>query len=158
MSKPAITGLHHVKFPVSDLATGLAWFERVFGFRTALEFEDDDGVVRGVAGSVPGLAGAEVALRQTPEYAKGFAGFDPICFAIADRSAAEAWASWLDELGIDHSPVVDTPFGSILSLNTPDGIEIRLYSFPKAGSRPETATPMRVRPGPTPLSHRTGPS
>ncbi len=61
MNRPAITGIHHLKFPVSDLPVSLAWYERVLGFQVDFEFPDDDGVVRGVA------------------------GFDPVCFAIADH-------------------------------------------------------------------------
>ena len=150
MSEPAITGIHHVKFPVSDLAASRAWYERVLGFQVTLEFEDEDGVVRGVAGSVPGLGDAGLALRQNPEAAKGFAGFDPVSFGIADREAAEAWAARLDSLGIDHSPVIDATIGWIISFHDPDGTQIRLYSFAMHGidqtGRPGYGRPVRVRP------------
>jgi len=150
MREPVITGIHHVKFPVSDLAASRAWYERVLGFQVTLEFEDEDGVVRGVAGSVPGLGDAGLALRQNPEAAKGFAGFDPVSFGIADREAAEAWAARLDSLGIDHSPVIDATIGWIISFHDPDGTQIRLYSFAMHGidqtGRPGYGRPVRVRP------------
>ncbi|HEX4722509.1 MAG TPA: VOC family protein [Pseudonocardiaceae bacterium] len=133
MQEPAITGIHHVKFPVSDLATSIAWYQRVFGFEVEVEFPDEEGVVRGVAGTCPGLGDAGLALRENPVAAKGFAGFDPISFGIADKAAAEAWAARLDELGIAHSPVVDATIGWIVGFHDPDGIEIRLYSFAAHG-------------------------
>jgi catechol 2,3-dioxygenase-like lactoylglutathione lyase family enzyme len=149
MSKPEITGVHHIKFPVSDLAASRAWYERVFGFRVTLEFEDEDGVVRGVAGDLPGLGNIGLALRENPESAKGFSGFDPISFGIADREAAEGWAAWLDELGVEHSPVIEASLGWIVSLRDPDGIEIRLYSFAMHGNdhsgQPGYGQPVRVR-------------
>jgi catechol 2,3-dioxygenase-like lactoylglutathione lyase family enzyme len=138
-----------VKFPVSDLATSRAWYERVLGFQVTSEFEDEDGIVRGVAGSAPGLGDAGLALRQNPEAAKGFAGFDPVSFGIADRAAADAWAAWLDSQGVNHSPVIDATVGWIISFHDPDGLEIRLYSFEMHGidqtGRPGYGQPVRVR-------------
>ena len=149
MSRPEITGLHHVKFPVSDLATSRAWYERVLGFQATMEFEDEDGVVRGVAGNLPGLGNTGFALRENPESAKGFAGFDPISFGIADRAAAEEWVAWLDSLGIDHSPIIEASVGWIVSFHDPDGLEIRLYSFAMHGidksTTPGHGHPVRVR-------------
>jgi len=118
-----------VKFPVSDLAASRAWYERVFGFRVTMEFPDEDGVVRGVAGVVPGLGDTDLALRENPEAAHGFAGFDPVSFGIADRAAADAWVARLDELSVEHSRVIDATIGWIVSFHDPDGTEIRLYSF-----------------------------
>jgi len=149
MNKPALTGIHHVKFPVSDLATSRAWYERVLGFVVTLEFEDEDGVVRGVAGSAPGLGAVDIALRENPQAAKGFAGFDPVSFGIADREAADAWAAWLDSVGVDHSPVIDATVGWIVSFHDPDGTEIKLYSFAThdidQSGRPGYGRPVRVR-------------
>ena len=145
----AITGIHHVKFPVSDLPTSLAWYERVFGFRVEFEFPDAEGVVRGVAGTLPGLGDAGLALRENAEAARGFAGFDPVSFGIADREAAEAWVARLDALGVAHSPVIDASVGWIVSFHDPDGLEIRLYSFAAHGidqsGRPGYGRPISVR-------------
>ena len=129
MTDAVLAGIHHVKFPVSDLATSLAWYRRVFGFEVEAEFPDDDGVVRGVAGRVPGLGDIGLALRENPDAAAGFAGFDPVCFGIADQAAAQAWATRLDELGVDHSPVMKASIGWVVNFHDPDGIVIRLYSF-----------------------------
>jgi hypothetical protein len=35
------------------------------------------------------------------------AGFDPFAILVNSRSDINAWAQRLDELGIDHSPVID---------------------------------------------------
>jgi catechol 2,3-dioxygenase-like lactoylglutathione lyase family enzyme len=133
MTDAAITGIHHIKFPVSDLTTSIAWYRRVLGFEVELEFPDEHGTVRGVGGTLPGLDGVGFALRENPEAARAFAGFDAISFGIADRAAAEAWTSKLDELGVEHSPVIDATIGWIVLFHDPDGIEIRLYSFAAHG-------------------------
>ena len=35
-------------------------------------------------------------------------GLDRISFGVAERADLDVWASWLDELGIKHSGVIDT--------------------------------------------------
>jgi len=155
MHDATLVGIHHVKFPVSDLARSRAWYERVFDLRPVLEFRDDhDGVVRGVAYEIPGLPEVGVALRENPAAARGIAGFDPVSFAVADHDAAQAWADRLDRLGVPHSPVMDATIGWILVFHDPDGTEIHLYSMERHGidptGRPHTGQPVKVDPAPHP--------
>lgn len=133
MADAVLTGVRAVKFPVTDLARSRAWYSEVFGVDWEYEFPDDDGVVRGIAGSLPGLDGSGIALRENPEVARGIAGFDPVIFAVADRAATEAWARHLDDLGIAHSPVIEATVGYLLVFHDPDGIEIHLYSTQEHG-------------------------
>ena len=102
MADVIFTGIHHVKLPVRDLARSREWYERVLAYTVEREFLDADGVVRGVAGRLPG-AGVPVSLRENTQAAAGNAGFDPVSFAIADRAAAETWTSHSDALGVRHS-------------------------------------------------------
>ena len=129
MGAAAIIGIHHVKFPVSDLRTSREWYERVLGLQVLVDFPDADGVVRGLAGLLPGVQPPlGVALRENPSAAVGNKGFDPISFAISDREAADAWAERLDGLGIEHTPVRQGSLGWALDMTDPDGTVIRLYS------------------------------
>lgn len=120
-----ITGIHHLKIPVGDLARSRAWYERVLDFVVEREFPDADGVVRGVAGGIGGVA---VALRENPDVAKGVSGFDPICFAIPDKAAALAWAARFETEKVDYSGPGQGSVGSVVQVRDPDGIEIRLYT------------------------------
>jgi glyoxylase I family protein len=60
-------------------------------------------------------------------------GLDHISFGVAGRADLEAWASWLDELGIAHSGVIDTdqpvPY-SVLVFRDPDNIQLELIHLP----------------------------
>src|SRR5689334_1237683 len=69
-----VSGVHHVKLPVSDVARSRAWYERVLGFELVVEFVED-GQVRGVALRREDCA-AQVALRHDPARAQALAGFD----------------------------------------------------------------------------------
>lgn len=133
MTRPSLAGVHHVKIPVTDLPRSRSWYERVFGFRAQFEFPDDDGVVRGVAGTVPGFGDTLVAFRENPAAARGSQDFDPVGFAVRDRADVEAWAEYLDTLGIAHSPVIDASIGWLLVFHDPDRIELHLYSWQEHG-------------------------
>lgn len=128
MAQPSIIGVHHVKFPVSNLQQSRDWYERVLGLQVLVDFPDEDGVVRGLAGLLPGPPPVAVALREHPTAAAGAAGFDPVSFAVANRNAAMAWAEHLDHLGVEHSDVTEGTLGWALDIPDPDGIIIRLYS------------------------------
>jgi catechol 2,3-dioxygenase-like lactoylglutathione lyase family enzyme len=133
MTRPALAGIHHVKIPVTDLPTSVAWYERVFGFRATIEFPDDDGVVRGVGGVIPGFGAATVAFRENKQAAQGCVGFDPFGLGVADRRDLDEWVAHLDALGIEHSPVIEATIGWLLVFHDPDGLEVHLYTWARHG-------------------------
>jgi glyoxylase I family protein len=57
-------------------------------------------------------------------------GLDHISFGVADHADLDAWASWLDELGIEHSGVIDAeqplPY-SVIVFRDPDNIQLELF-------------------------------
>ena len=127
MAVPKVVGLRNVKVPVTDLRVAVDWYGRVLGFRPTIEFPDADGVVRGVHGELPGV-GDVLALREDPDAARGLGAFAIANFAVSDRAALQVWVSHLDELGVAHGPIVDTPRLSLLVFTNPDGQEIHLYT------------------------------
>jgi glyoxylase I family protein len=48
-------------------------------------------------------------------------------FGVADRASLDVWAGWLDELGIEHSGVIDAekpmPY-SVVVFRDPDNIQL----------------------------------
>jgi catechol 2,3-dioxygenase-like lactoylglutathione lyase family enzyme len=124
-----VTGFHHVKLPVSDVARSRAWYERVLGLAVEIEFEED-GVVRGVAMRLPHGDGGGIALREDPGHAAGLAGFDPVALLVPEREQVEQWRARLDELGVAHGGIVTGHHGGkvLVGLRDPDGLEIRLYA------------------------------
>ena len=57
-------------------------------------------------------------------------GLDHISFGVADRASLDAWASWPDELGIEHSGVIDIdkpmPY-SVVVFRDPDNLQLELF-------------------------------
>src|SRR5712672_3381345 len=119
MISPVLSGIHHVKIPVTDLNRSIDWYGRVFGFAVTTKFPEADGVVLGVAGTVPGLGETQLTLRANPEAAHGCAGFDPVSFAVDGHADIEAWGAHLDGLGIAHSPVIEASVGWLLVFDDP---------------------------------------
>jgi catechol 2,3-dioxygenase-like lactoylglutathione lyase family enzyme len=133
VSIPPLAGMHHVKIPVTDLARSREWYERVFHLQVEWEFPDENGTLRGLAGTIPGLGNSLLALRENRAAAEGARGFDLVGLGVDDRQAIEQWAAYLDTLGIPHSPVIDASDGWLLVFHDPDGIELHLYSWEQHG-------------------------
>ncbi|GAA4537246.1 VOC family protein [Pseudonocardia xishanensis] len=127
---PELVRLRGVKLPVANLPRSLEFYREVFGFAPWLEFPDSDGVVRGVAGDLPGCEGG-LALRETPE-AHSQPGLE-LLLGVADRAAIEEWTAHLDAAGVAHSPVIDASVGWLVVLHDPDGHEIHLYTEAEHG-------------------------
>jgi len=123
-----ISGFHHVKLPVADVARSRDWYGRVLGFQVTLEFVED-GVVEGLALRDPSGT-IQLALRHDPVRAAALSDFDPIALAVPARADIQAWVVYLDDLGEPHGGIVTGHQGGsvLVGLHDPDGIEIRLYA------------------------------
>jgi len=126
---PALDGIHHLKFPVSDLPAAIDWFRRALGgtYLKGLDHHDREGTLFAVMVSLPGLSNP-VELRLDEKTARAMAGYDPVTFSVADLAALEEWVAHLDSAGIEHSPVLRGFAGHLITLSTPDGVAIRLYT------------------------------
>jgi catechol 2,3-dioxygenase-like lactoylglutathione lyase family enzyme len=125
---PELSGFHHVKLPVADVARSRDWYTTVLGLHVEIEFAEE-GVLKGLA-LADASGSVRLALRHDPRRAGVLAGFDPIAIAVPTRAAVEEWRRRLDELGHAHGGVVTGHNGGsvLIGLHDPDGIEIRLYA------------------------------
>jgi catechol 2,3-dioxygenase-like lactoylglutathione lyase family enzyme len=121
-----VTGVRHLKIWVSDLRRSRDWYTAVFDLQQTMEFEDSDGVVRGLAFRVPG-ASFEFALRENAGLAAALQDADPFALATTHDSL-DAWVEKLDRLRIWHSPIIQASRGYAMGLRDPDGLQIRLYA------------------------------
>jgi glyoxylase I family protein len=134
---PAVTGFHHFSPTVSDVEASAQWYERVFGMnRVPVTFPHYGAEEEGYAvllmdprsGIAIGLHHHQANAGQ--RFDERVTGLDHISFGVADRADLDAWASWLDELGIEHSGVIDTdspvPY-SVVVFRDPDNIQLELF-------------------------------
>ena len=129
----ALTGVHHVTFPVSDLEAGTAWYGAVPGARRdyRLDHHDPDGALFAVVLWVPGLP-MPVQLRLGPALSAG-AEFGPVTFGVADEDALRRWVAHLDACSAPHSPVTAARTGLSVQFADPDGTPLRLVTDPVGG-------------------------
>jgi glyoxylase I family protein len=134
---PAVTGFHHFSPTVSDVEASAQWYERVFRMnRVPAPFPhygaEDSGyavlLMDPRSGAAIGLHHHDANPGQP--FHESRTGLDHISFGVAGRADLDAWAAWLDELGIEHSGVIDTdspvPY-SVVVFRDPDNIQLELF-------------------------------
>ena len=131
---PTFTGIHHLKFPVSDLSASADWYRLAFGAERLARFDhrDENGRLFAVIVSFPG-ANVLAELRLAPDAAKAVAGYDPVTFGVADEAALDDWISHFDRNRIGHTDKVAGFIGQVVGVTTPDGLDIRIYTDPVGG-------------------------
>ena len=129
MTLPTFNGIHHLKFPVSDLDRSTEFYGRAVGARRigALDHIDGAGRLYAVILDVPGL-GTFLELRLDPDLAVRHAGFDPITLAVDGRDDLAAWAAHFDAVDVKHSPVLNGSVGWLMAAEDPDGLRLRFYT------------------------------
>jgi glyoxylase I family protein len=130
---PDFTGFSHVALTVTELERSKQWYADVLGWQPLIEGVDEHDI-RFAFGV---LAGGEVGvgLRQHPDddsssFSARNTGLDHISFAVASRADLEAWAHDFGSKGITFSPIVDAPYGAVLSFKDPDDIALEAFAPP----------------------------
>jgi catechol 2,3-dioxygenase-like lactoylglutathione lyase family enzyme len=124
---PVLSGVHHLKLPVTDLARSRSWYESRLGYQLVAEFVEE-GTLMGIAMDHPN-GGPQLALRLDPDRARAAAGFDYFSIGVPGKAAIERLAARLTALGEEHAGVHWASIGWILPLlHDPDGHEVRFYT------------------------------
>jgi glyoxylase I family protein len=135
---PGISGIHHLSVTVRDLEASVAWYQRVFRVeRVPMTFphyeREDTGYSVLLVDPRSGLAiGLHTNTGNDGEqFDEARTGLDHVGFNVTTRQELEAWAAWLDELGIEHSGIRtgDEPFAfATLVFRDPDNIQLELFT------------------------------
>jgi catechol 2,3-dioxygenase-like lactoylglutathione lyase family enzyme len=139
---PAIINVHHVSLTVTDLDASIAWYQKVFrtqrldltiphygreetGYSVLLP-EPRSGLIFGLHTNTGNRGEA---------FDEGRTGLDHVSFGVAGRAELQAWAGWLDQLGVPHSGIVDEtqPIRySTVVFRDPDNIQLELIAVEPA--------------------------
>lgn len=127
---PEITGIHHLKFAVTNLDVSDAFYTKVFNAKRLRHFDHrlPNGELFGIIMELQNL-GTMIELRLNVEAARAHKGFDPVTLAVQSRSDLERWAEHLDRLGVDRSPIFTGMYGWLLAFEDLDGLHIRFYTL-----------------------------
>ena len=129
---PEITGFSHLAFTVTDRDKSFAWWSELLGLQELFGGEEDG--IRYVVTIHPGsnliLGFREHTGAGTDRFDEHRVGMDHAAMQVASRDELDAWLTRLDELGIDHSEIKDTEYGSVLTFRDPDNIQMEFFAFP----------------------------
>ena len=130
---PAIAGYHHLGITVRDIDASEAWYSNTLGLVRAFVEKHNNDTGYAVVMTRPGTAfflGLDYhhdADRQMFDARR--TGLDHFAIAVDSPEEVHAWAAHLDEIGVDHDPVVvtDDPMPlAMVTVRDLDGISIEL--------------------------------
>lgn len=135
-----ISGIHHLKIPVTDLDASLSWWRDVTGARRdeTLDHRTPDGKLFGCLMEIPGVD-PYLELRLDPAGAHAVAGLDAVTFAVDTRAGLARLGERLESRGIRHSPRLRGIAGWLLVTLTPDGQAVRFHTRETHAWDPEHA-------------------
>jgi catechol 2,3-dioxygenase-like lactoylglutathione lyase family enzyme len=132
-----MTGFHHFSPTVTDVEASAEWYQRVLGLErmpprfphygneeTGYAVVLADMTARIMIGLHHNVANRGEACDETRT------GLDHVAIAVPARSDLDAWAAWLDHLGVPHSGVTDTADPvkfSVLVFRDPDNIQLEMF-------------------------------
>jgi catechol 2,3-dioxygenase-like lactoylglutathione lyase family enzyme len=122
----ALSGVHHVRIPVTALETAVEWFADLLGYQKEFPFKAEGSVIGWALRHVDG--GPSLALIEDPERARACCGFPLLAFGVPDETAVHGIATRLDARGIAHGGVQPALVGAKLPfVEGPDGILFGFY-------------------------------
>jgi catechol 2,3-dioxygenase-like lactoylglutathione lyase family enzyme len=129
VSEPALVGWHHLSFTVSSTERSVPWYVDVLGFEILGDFDHDGGRTVVLAQNEVGfrLLLQERKAHEGSTFSEFRPGLDHLSFRVPDRANLDAWVARLDELGVEHEPIDDEEYGSVLILRDPDRIQLELF-------------------------------
>jgi len=135
---PAIIGVHHVSLTVTDLEASLAWYQRVFqAERPDIKVPHHGKEETGYSVLLPEPRSGLIFSLHTNTGNRGepfdeaHTGLDHVSFSVAGRDTLQAWAAWLDELGVPNTGIVDEtePIRySTVVFRDPDNIQLEIIA------------------------------
>ena len=142
---PEFAGVAHIELTVRDADRSAEWYERVLGMQKIAENAEDQHDTPGVlarvinlrhpsAGLILGLIRHKSGTDQ--KFSEFQVGLDHLALAVASRDALEQWVEHLDGHGVQHSPISDRWYGSVVVFRDPDNIQLELFFRSGAVARP----------------------
>ena len=126
---PELTGLSHVSLSVRDRDASRAWYEKVLGFRMIEESNEDaydEWILLHPEARVV-LCLQQHKANRGEEFDPSRTGGDHVGFKVDSRADLDEWTRCFKEKDVDHSPVVDREYGSVLCFKDPDRFQLELF-------------------------------
>ena len=126
---PTFTSVSHLDLSVADIEKSATWYVEVLGLVRVRRVDLDTRTMVVLFHERTGLV---IGLNQhratiTERFDEHNVGLDHIGFGVNEREELDDWQRRLAELGVEHSPVADTPVGAALVFRDPDNIQLEFW-------------------------------
>jgi glyoxylase I family protein len=121
-----ITGIHHIRLTVTDVARSQEFYTQVLGFQVARQIPT--GVLLRNGSIVLGLGPAFDPGDMPPDdlFNENRVGLDHLSFAVSSYADLEAALQTFDSRGIPHGEIKDIGVAHVLAFRDPDNIQLEL--------------------------------
>lgn len=122
-------GISHLDLSVSDIDASTEWYLKVLGLK---ELTRSDLEGRTMVVMIHPGTGLVIGLNQhdtvpVDRFDDRNVGLDHVGFNVPSRKDLDELEAKLTELGVEHSPVEDTPVGTALVFRDPDNIQLEFW-------------------------------
>jgi glyoxylase I family protein len=126
---PSITGGHHIALTVRNADESAAWYCELLGLQVVMEGDDPTVRFRVLADPESGWL---LGVRQYHGHEEGTfdelrTGLDHFAFGVSSLAVLKAWEDRLQEMGVIHSPIAETPIGTVIVFRDPDNIQLEFW-------------------------------
>lgn len=126
---PALPTIDHLALTVTNLDTSTTFYSRLWDAEPS-GIMDDGPFTRRIFTLARGLTlglTQHDAGSQKP-FDEKTSGLDHVGFLVAGRDELVEWSRHLDEIGIEHSGLIEAAYGTALSFKDPDGIALEFFA------------------------------
>jgi glyoxylase I family protein len=126
---PTFAKVSHISFSSRDADRSAQWYREVLGLEPLDRVEGEGW--RAVLLIHP--ASSAILEFQQHEANQGEAfdprrtGIDHMGFKVDSRSELDDWLVHFERLGVEHSPIADRDYGSVLCFRDPDGVQLEMF-------------------------------
>ena len=129
-----ITGINHISLTVNELEISEPWYIEVLGLIQVMKDEEPGHklvvLMHPATQLMIGLHAHDA--NEGEAFKETRTGLDHVGFQVESRAALEAWRARFDEVGVEHSPITDAPYGSVLVFRDPDNIQLEMFCWPES--------------------------
>jgi glyoxylase I family protein len=121
--------ISHISFSARDKEACADWLERVLDFQR-FDATQGDGWSAILLIHPPSASIVEFQQHDRnggEPFDPARTGFDHMGFKVSSRDELEKWQARLADLGVDHTPIADREYGSVLTFRDPDGRQFEMF-------------------------------
>ncbi|MET4093280.1 VOC family protein [Arthrobacter sp. UYCu712] len=125
---PALPNIDHLALTVRDIIASTTFYSRLWQTEPT-GYMADGPFIRRIFALADGLTLGltQHAISSAKDFDEKNPGLDHIGFAVHDRTGLLEWRDHLEEIGVEHSGLVDASYGTALSFKDPDGIALEFF-------------------------------